>query len=88
METILNLRINIKRPKSPSGSNYCKRTSQVQNSCDEISGKRSQPPGRSGVSVGRLTNQIRQNLKTRKKNAPIGMVIHYEHGSYLMIIGQ
>lgn len=36
MEAILNLKINIKRLKSLSESNYCKRTSQAQNSCDKI----------------------------------------------------
>ena len=36
MVTILNLKINIKRPKSLSGSNYCKSTSQAQNSCERI----------------------------------------------------
>lgn len=36
MEPISDLKINIRKPKSLSGSNYGKRTSHAQNSCDRL----------------------------------------------------
>lgn len=36
MVTILNLKINYQNTQVLSGSNYCKRTNQAQNSCEQF----------------------------------------------------
>lgn len=87
MEPISDLKINIRRPKFLSGSNYCKRTSHAQNSCDGLLSQ-AREDCLLRINVGRVTNQKRQNLKIQKTNTQTAMVtaLTYEHASSLIII--
>lgn len=80
----MNLKINVKRPKSLSGSHDCKRTSQVQNSYE---GTQAQARGVSGSGVSG-TNRKRQNVKIQKMNthATTADIPFYDHYSYWIIM--